>query len=170
MLNQIVDTPSKKTLLGALIGLARATDADPRLVEKTAALFSEGLIALAPSGNTSEKSVQTLTDTVRAKKTELVPSCSTCAAPCGKNDDCDLSVIENADPDIHSLKILLLKKLFALARIRQSGGLHPAKIDDFICRALFASGEDWDSEFLSPLLNEAESLLSGAETASARID
>ena len=64
-------------LIGALIGLARATDGNTVRTEETGRLMWAGLAALRKNAH------QTLVEKIHAEKRILAPDCATCGAPCG---------------------------------------------------------------------------------------
>ena len=95
-------------LTGALIGLARATEGNTQPTENTYKLLIKGLFTTVTNVNFNEATIQALIDEVHAEKESLVPSCSTCASPCGRNDDYNMAGLWDADEDIRSLKSLIL--------------------------------------------------------------
>ena len=95
-------------LTGALIGLARATDGNTQPTENTYKLLIKGLFTTITNVNFNEATIKSLIGEVHAEREKLVPSCSDCEAPCGRNDDYDMSKVWDADEDIRSLKSLIL--------------------------------------------------------------
>ena len=77
-------------LTGALIGLARATDGNTQPTDNTYKLLIKGLFTTITNVNFNESTIQALIDEVHAEKQTLVPNCSTCASPCGRNNDYDI--------------------------------------------------------------------------------
>ena len=145
----------KKALTGALIGLSRAAYGDTEPDERTWRLLAEGLNAL--SGELSEDTLQGLTDRVRAEKKRLVPRCSECASPCGRNADYDLQDMQAAPAEVRELKYAILDVVRKLAtKTAATPGSGEEEAGRFFAKALFALGEDWDGELLRPILAEAE--------------
>ena len=143
----------ERELLGALIGLARATDGNTHPTESTWRIMREGLAA-AGGGLPAEKSGE-LTERVREEKRKLVPRCSVCASPCGRNRDHDLTELLREPPELRSLKALLLFGVMGLARRGPSApGAGEADAGRFFARVLFALGEELDREDLMPLVLE----------------
>ena len=140
----------KDALTGALIGLSRATYGDTEPDERTWQLLAEGLAALA--GDSREELAE-LTGRVREEKKRLVPRCSECASPCGRNADYDMALLESAPPEARALKAAILAEALALAAKPGSGGEEEGR---FLAKALFAVGEEWDADLLRPILEEAE--------------
>ena len=146
-------------LIGALIGLVRATFGSTHPTEDTWRLLIRGLSAAASGENTDARKLNALIDEVHMEKAKLVPSCAHCASPCGRNDDYDMNKLREADAEVCALKNRIL---FALG----DRAAHAVRTDDqskqdeetgrFAAKALFAVGEDWDTELLLPIVKEAE--------------
>ena len=143
-------------LTGALIGLARATgNAAPD--DEIWQLMISSLFATLTNVNFSPSDIQSLLERVRAAKRRLVPDCSSCANPCGHNDDYDLAQIWTADEDIRSLKSLILfgiRGMAAYAHHAMVLGYTDAQLNQFFAKALFALGEDWGMDELLPIVLE----------------
>ncbi len=141
----------KDALTGALIGLSRATYGDTEPDERTWRLLKKGLLALAGDGR--EEELAELTGRVREEKKRLVPRCSVCVSPCGRNADYDMALLESDPPEVRALKAAILAEALALAAKPGSGGEEGGR---FLAKALFAIGEEWDADQLRPILEEAE--------------
>ncbi len=144
-------------LTGALIGLARATDGNTQPTENTYKLLIKGLFTTVTNVNFNEVTIQELIDEVHAEKEKLVPSCSTCASPCGRNDDYDMANLWDTDEDIRSLKSLILFGIRGMAAYAYHAGVlgyADAAVNEFIAKALFAIGEDWGMKELLPIVLE----------------
>lgn len=96
-------------LLGALVGLARATDADEHLTTPTAT----ALILRALNGSDAE--TEALLARAGEEKQKIVPNCATCAAPCGRTADYDMKKLHSALPPVREAKLRILQALKALA-------------------------------------------------------
>jgi hydroxylamine reductase len=140
----------KNALTGALIGLSRATYGDTEPDERTWRLLAEGLAALG--GEAEEKALEALTGRVREEKKRLVPRCSVCASPCGRNADYDMSLLTSAPAEVRELKAAILTAAQELAAKPGSGGEEAGPL---LAKALFAIGEEWDADLLRPILEEA---------------
>ena len=140
----------KDALTGALIGLSRATYGDTKPDERTWRLLKKGLLALAGDGR---EELAELTGRVREEKKRLVPRCSVCASPCGRNADYDMALLESDPAETRALKAAILAEALALAAKPGSGGEEEGR---FLAKALFAVGEEWDADLLRPILEEAE--------------
>ena len=144
-------------LTGALIGLARATDSNTQPTENTYKLLIKGLFTTITNVNFNEATIKSLIGEVHAEREKLVPSCSDCEAPCGRNDDYDMSKVWDADEDIRSLKSLILFGIRGVAAYAYHAdvlGYNDAKVNEFLSKALFAIGEDWGMDELLPIVLE----------------
>ena len=144
-------------LTGALIGLARATDGNTHPTETTYKLLIKGLFTTITNVNFNEATIQVLINEVHAEKQKLVPRCSECASPCGRNNDFDMAKVWEADEDIRSLKSLILfgiRGMAAYAYHAEVLGYSDKTVNEFIARALFAVGEDWGMTELLPIVLE----------------
>ena len=144
-------------LTGALIGLARATDGNTHPTETTYRLLIKGLFTTITNVNFNEATIRALIDEVHAEKQKLVPRCSECASPCGRNDDYDMAKVWKTDEDIRSLKSLILFGIRGMAAYAYHAGVlgySDKTVNEFIAKALFAVGEDWGMTELLPIVLE----------------
>ena len=117
----------------------------------------KGLFTTITNVNFNEVTIQALIDEVHAEKEKLVPNCSDCGAPCGRNDDYEMSKVWDADEDIRSLKSLILFGIRGVAAYAYHAdvlGYTDSKVNEFIAKALFAIGEDWGMNELLPIVLE----------------
>lgn len=140
-------------LTGALIGLARATDGHTHPTEYTYGLLIEGLFTTITNVSFDDEAITKEIAKAHAEKEKLVPRCSTCDDPCGRNDDYDMKKLWNDNEDIRSLKSLILFGLRGMAayayHARMLGYVDP-EVDHFFAEGLFAIGEDLTQEQLLP--------------------
>ena len=144
-------------LTGALIGLARATDGDTLPDETTGKLVIEALFTTMTNVSFDEDSIRRCIQRVRQEKARLVPECSSCSSPCGRNDEYNMANLWQAQEDIRSLKSLLLfgsRGMAAYAYHAMVLGYRDETVERFLSKALFAVGEDWSMEELLPLVLE----------------
>ena len=144
-------------LTGALIGLARATDGDTLATTSTWKIMIEGLFTTITNVNFNAETIRELIQCVHAEKEALVPMCSSCGSPCGRNNDYDMALLWNADKDIRSLKSLILFGIRGVAAYAYHAmvlGYTNEELNRFIAKALFVIGEDWDMEQLLPVVLE----------------
>ena len=93
-------------VIGALIGLARATDGNEHLISDDAtAVIMEGLTSCD----------EQILEKIDTEKRKMVPGCFACASPCGRTAAFDLAELNKADEDIRWLKMQILKRLQMLA-------------------------------------------------------
>ena len=144
-------------LTGALIGLARATDADTPVNADTWRLMIEGLFTTVTNVNFNEKTIRELINRVHAERERLAPKGSGCGSRCGRNDDYDMNLLWNAQEDIRSLKSLILfgvRGMSAYAHHAMVLGYTDEEVNRFFAKALFAVGEDWGMDALLPIVME----------------
>ena len=144
-------------LTGALIGLARATDADTPVNADTWRLMIEGLFTTVTNVSFNEKTIRELINRVHAEKERLAPKGSGCGSRCGRNDDYDMNMLWNAQEDIRSLKSLILfgvRGMSAYAHHAMVLGYTDEEVNRFFAKALFAVGEDWGMDELLPIVME----------------
>ena len=141
-------------LVGALIGLARASDGHQTRSSTHKAMI-EGLFTTLTNVNFNEKTILSQIETVRHERDLLIPGCSACASPCGRNDEYDISRLWTDDEDIRSLKSLILFGLKGVAAYAYHAlvlGYSDEDVNNFFYEGLFAVGEDWDMEQLLPVV------------------
>lgn len=134
-------------LLSALVGLARATEGnEDKLNESTFLLITSALLA----DETDAETENLLYTRLREEKKRLVPDCFFCTASCGRNEDYDVSNLENNSADIREMKIQILSNAREIAKCGKAAAL------PFLCRSLYAIGrDDWSREDLQEIINEA---------------
>ena len=147
-------TPAQQerdTLLGALVGLARATTSEPK-TDDTDEVLNAGLRLLAQPDVPEEK-LQRMLTIVRTEKHRVAPNCATCAMPCGNTTDYDLTRLWNAPQAVRTLKLRMLAAAIRLAQQHPSGDRQTA-----VYQVLFTLAEDWDEALLLPVVQRAEEL------------
>ena len=144
-------------LTGAMIGLVRATGGSSCPGNENWKLLVEGLFTTLTNVNFNPETIRSMTDRVHAAKALLMPQCMGCASPCGQTGDYDMNKLWNADPDIRSLKSLILFGIRGMAAYAYHAmvlGYTDDEVNDFFYRALFAVGEDLSMDELLPLVLE----------------
>ena len=146
-------------LTGALIGLARSTDGNAHLINRSSTdVIIDGLFATLTNVNFDNAAFETLLARVEDEKRKMVPGCFACASPCGKNRDYDMNRLWNADEDIRSLKSLILFGIRGMAAYAYHAGVlgyHDENVDRFFYKALIAIGmEEFGMEELLPIVME----------------
>jgi len=105
-------TDYKKRLIGALIGLARATDGNEHLISKAS---TDVILECLMAEPTDEEELGLLLGKIDTVKRSMVPDCFLCANPCGRTSSYDMTQLENAPPEIRKIKYDILSKLQRLA-------------------------------------------------------
>lgn len=141
---------ARDTLLGALVGLARATTSEPKTVN-TDEVLNAGL-RLAAQPDAPEEKLARMLSIVRAEKHAVAPNCASCAMPCGNTNDYDLARLWSAPEPIRPLKLQMLSAAFSLAQRHPRGEAQTA-----IYQVLFTLAEDWDEALLLPVAENAQS-------------
>ncbi|WP_407398080.1 hydroxylamine reductase [Treponema sp.] len=140
-------------LTGALIGLARSTEGTTVPEESTYKAIIEGLFTTITNVSFDNAAIMNMIQKVRSEKQKLVPACSTCASPCGRNDEYDMKLLWNADEDIRSLKSLILFGIRGMAAYAYHAdvlGYSDDEVNRFFCEALFKIGYEETVENLLP--------------------
>ena len=102
------------TLMGAIIGLARATEGNEDLITESTDRTTQD--ALAMEIDADETALFDMLDRIRDEKRKLVPNCFDCAMPCGRTSDFDMNMLANETPTLQKAKIELLALLQSLAK------------------------------------------------------
>lgn len=151
-------------LMGALIGLARATDGNEHLITESAtAAVVESLAAPEDAG---VQTLEALLERVGEEKRKMVPNCFSCASPCGRTSDYDLSRLNLASEEVASLKRELLRGIRKIAGLEQ----RPEGADLFLFKALIVVGmEDWNADMLRPVAEEMRQLQNRLSSVQSRL-
>lgn len=132
-------TNERMEMIGALIGLAGAVFGSEHLITpETDRITVHGL--------TGDITVDDI-EAARREKFRISPSCETCAHPCGRTNEYDLKLIENAESGVREGKYALLMLLVQIA----GRGSHP-----FLYEGLRAIGEDHTRETLKFVLDHGQ--------------
>ena len=146
----------KEKLLGAVIGLARATENNEDLItNKTHKILTEGLIASLPESEYSEHDLVILYAKILAEKERIIPSCFTCAFPCGRTDNYDMKELWNMDEKLRELKLKLLLGIQYLAMNEN----RTEETNLYLYKALILFGIYWDEDGMIPILDELETMI-----------
>lgn len=154
------DTALQDKLTGALIGLARVTDGNEHLISPSStAVIVESLFVLAHPNPDPAVLTRLLTRVVEQKRS-MAPNCFSCASPCGKNSDYNMSTLHTAQEDIRSLKYSILQIIYEIAACAYPAaalGYHDSVADSFFYKALIVIGmDDYEAKDLMPILLEAD--------------
>ncbi len=139
-------------LTGALIGLGRAAKVNEgKLTDETHRLVIEGLFATLTNVNFDGASLEGMIERVHAEKARIIPDCSACQSPCGRNDDYDMNELWNDDEDIRSLKSLILFGIRGMAAYAYHAwvlGYKDDEVNAFLYEALDTLGDAWGADHL----------------------
>ena len=139
---------ARDALLGALVGLARATTSEPK-TDDTDEVLNAGL-RLAAQPDAPEERLQRMLAIVQTEKHRVAPGCATCAMPCGNTNDYDFAAC-GLRPRVSAPSSC--KCFLPLAQKRPQGQAQAA-----VYQLLFTLAEDWDEELLTPVVQHAEEL------------
>ncbi|HIV87953.1 MAG TPA: hypothetical protein H9896_07605 [Candidatus Pygmaiobacter gallistercoris] len=137
-------------LIGALIALGRAAENESPDPETDRAML-EGL---ALTGQTApEETLQAAILALRAAKDRLVPSCASCACPCGRTAEYPLrELLAESDRARTALRLALLSSLGALARLALAAGEQDSALLAHLYLSLFALGYPFEAERMQQLI------------------
>ena len=170
-----ITTETGSRLVGALIGLVRATDGMVHLTDDTNNIKIEGLHMSDIALRISDADLEALIARAHTDKHTIVPDCSVCGAPCGRTADYDWESVYrenqtenmegNSEGNVAERYITSNQRLDILVRLQkishrvESGEM---KVDDevnfSVCRAVFALGENWSDGELESVERELEDL------------
>lgn len=143
-------------LTGALIGLVRSAEGNGDLITPgTYRLLIEGLFATLTNVSFDNEAIKAQIDAVHQERDRLVPMCSSCDAPCGKNNDYDMNDLWKAQENIRSLKSLILFGLRGMAAYAYHAmvlGYTDDEVNGFFLEGLFKIGLDLTMEQLLPVV------------------
>ena len=141
----------RQKILSSLIGIARAAEGNEgKLDGETDRLVCTALSAIAEEKIGSD-AVDYILSALRKEKKRIAPDCFSCASPCGRTDDPDLSALSDS-PEVSDLKERLVETLISLSCEK--------KINPSVYKALYLIGYDGLSRTdACQLLNVLESLL-----------
>lgn len=148
-------------LLGALIGLARATDGNEHLIsESSTAVIVEGLAASGNDSGMDPAVLEALLLRVEEEKRNMVPDCYICAAPCGRTSAYDMEDLRHIEENARNRKLQLLSMICRLANYAKNGAIRGEsreEVDRFFYKALIVIGLDsFGEEGLLSILQEAD--------------
>lgn len=170
-----ITTETGSRLVGALIGLVRATDGMVHVTDDTNNIIIEGLHMSDIALGISDADMKAMITRAHADKHTIVPDCSVCGAPCGRTADYDWESVYRekrtgheegnsggnaAEPSVISdVRIDILSILQKISHRVVSGELNADGDVNFnVCRAVFALGENWSAGELGSVERELEEL------------
>lgn len=157
-------------LLGALVGLARASEGKELLPEARDALILG--LAFSRTGRTPGKSCpaeeqEYCADLIlRLNRAKLLmsPDCASCQCPCGRTDDYDLEEVYHSSENLKNAKLKLFDLLGTIAERLAEQKTAPETCDpellSFLSESLFLIGCTFEAGQLSAALERADQYLS----------
>lgn len=172
-----ITTETGSRLVGALIGLVRATDGAVNVTDDTYNIIIEGLHISDISLGCTDADTEKMIEKAHADKQTIVPDCSVCGAPCGRTADYDWESVyrekqtehteSNSNGNVAERSTISNLRLDILARLQKISHRVTAgelKADDelnfSVCRAVFALGEDWSASELEGVARELDGFMS----------
>jgi len=126
-----------QTIVGAVIGLGRATEGNKNRPDKNTHQVLVRALSLINT-DTDSVSAHEITKQLHEEKFKLVPRCVTCPKQCGRNHDFHCETFETMSSETSKAKLALLSLIIEI-------GSHPlfkGERLDFIYDALFIVGSD----------------------------
>lgn len=102
----------KDQLIGALVGLARATDGNEHLISDDITATVRHCLTAAPA---SYYELQRCLLLVENAKQKMVPDCFHCANPCGRTNAYDIAALAQEPDKVRQIKLNMINKLCRLA-------------------------------------------------------
>ena len=133
-------------LLGALIGLARASEGNEALLTaETHDALLEGLSAVPEDG---EAHVAACITRIHAEKKRIIPNCYDCAMPCGRTSDYSTEDLRLGVGDSPALRALILAGLRSAAPALRQAGAPEADLTTVYQGLITAGLDGLSAEFL----------------------
>ena len=147
-------------LLGALIGLARASESK-ELTESAGIALADGL-CLAYSkhmtnAEAAEAEILAMIDRLHAEKDMMAPDCAACQYPCGRTFDYEMEETYGASEPLRDAKLHLMQLLGKIAS--SPSAKFDQKNRQFLSDALFQISCTYTPEQLSEPIKTAEKIL-----------
>ena len=150
----------KDQLLGALVGLSRASESK-EISESAGKTLVEGLILAhnleATSDLANETDILAMIDCLHEAKNQMAPDCAACQYPCGRTFDYEMEEIYSASESLRDAKLLLLHRLGQIAAYPSVS--QKQEIRQFLSDALFQISCTYTAEQLAEPLAKAEAIL-----------
>lgn len=152
-------------LLGALIGLARASESK-KLLESSGKALVDGL-STAFAGDSSVS--RDMIDRLHAEKARMAPDCAACQYPCGRTADFDMEEIYSASESLRNAKLELLSLLGTLA-LQENAQTPPSadEIRHFLAEALFSLSWTYETGQIEEYVQRAKTYLKAGDKLVSR--
>ena len=136
-------------LIGALIGLARATEGNEELITSSTISIITKTLNHIKSNET--KIIPQLINEIEIEKKKLIPLCYECKTKCGRNDAYNFSKVLDTNNEVSKIKLQILDNLIELA----SKNINDEYTITLIINSLFLLGIDnINKEYLEPTLKK----------------
>lgn len=163
----------RNKLLGALVGLARASECK-EISESAGSAYIDGLalafsscpeeftsLTSASGGSTytqpDEETILAMIDRLHEEKALMAPDCAACQYPCGRTFDYDMEEVYGASETLRDAKMNLFAALAAIAVTAPANASKENR--QFISDALFQISCTYEASQLSEPLKTAEVIL-----------
>lgn len=152
--------PLNDQLLGALVGLSRASESK-EISEYAGKTLVEGL-SLAHnlelvSDFANETEILTMIDRLHEAKSQMAPDCAACQYPCGRTFDYEMEEVYSAAKALREAKLLLFRQLGQIAACSLASDKQ--ELRQFLSDALFQISCTYTAEQLAEPLAKAEAIL-----------
>lgn len=152
--NSVFDLYTK--LMGALIGLVRACTTNQK-TQRTDYLLMEGLNLAANANAVPGSDLREMIAKLGEEKAFIAPGCAVCTQKCGNTDDYDMTLLFEEKDRIRCLKSILLSQVMEIGTFAwhalEQRRVNPETVD-YLHRALFALSQEWEEEWLQPVVEE----------------
>ena len=144
----------RNMLAGRLIGLARATFGnDDIITDNTFPLIVKALAA-------TDADIDTMLAAVEEEKYKIVPDCAVCQVKCGRNDDFDMSLLDEEQPQEKQIKLQIMEIISKIATSVVKTGADHSHINGYLTKALMIIGtQDLPRQLLQPVIDEGAKIL-----------
>lgn len=149
-----MDKVYREKLLGALMGLARACENNPK-TDHTDGVVVEVLAACGGQKEISEGTFAGLLDKIQEEKDAVSPGCASCACPCGNTAPYDMGWIGGTGAGAVKRRLLEGVCLAACSMVNgEMPGAEPETALGLFYRALLLISYELEEEDYLPLLAE----------------
>ena len=154
----------KNQLLGALVGLARASESK-EISESAGDAFVTGL-AMASESETalSADAINAMIDRLHEEKALMAPDCAACQYPCGRTFDYEMEEVYHASESLRDAKLQLIQALCKIASLSPANKSKENR--QFLSDALFQISCTYSPEQLAGPLAKAASILENSHQIS----
>ena len=133
-------------LIGALIGLARATEGNEELISSSTIDILFKSLQNIENNNTTN-----LLEEIEKEKKKLIPLCYSCQTNCGRNDAYDFNIVINNENNISKLKLEILNQIVKISKTNNKN----TYTYTLLFNSLFILGIDnINEDYLLPTLNK----------------